>query len=300
MKLRDLVSGAPAVAMLGMCKNAGKTTALNRLIRESAEAGLRTLGLTSIGRDGEGRDLVTGTDKPPIWLYEGMLAATAEQLLPLCDVSREILASTGLYTSLGEVILFRAKSDGFVQLAGPAIVEQLGPLRKLFEAFGADQVLIDGALSRRSPLAGVTDGACVLSTGASLDRDMDTAVAETAFTAELLGLPELTEPELSDERVTVLPGALTEARAAAMVRDGRKKEGLTLAVRDSSCLMLKRGTYARLCGQGLRFAVQKGSRLTAVTVNSFSVGGWRFGAAEFLAKMQAAVDVPVLDVMKEG
>ena len=132
MKLRDLVSGAPAVAMLGMCKNAGKTTALNRLIRESAEAGLRRLGLTSIGRDGEGRDLVTGTDKPPIWLYEGMLAATAEQLLPLCDVSREILASTGLYTSLGEVILFRAKSDGFVQLAGPAIVEQMDSTTIIF------------------------------------------------------------------------------------------------------------------------------------------------------------------------
>ena len=299
MTLKGLVSGAPAVAMLGMCKNAGKTTALNRLIRESAAAGAGTLGLTSIGRDGEGRDLVTGTDKPPIWLYEGMLAATAEQLLPLCDVSREILASTGLFTSLGEVILFRAKSDGFVQLAGPAIVEQLGPLRKLFEAFGADQVLIDGALSRRSPLAGVTDGACVLSTGASLDRDMDRVVAETAFTAELLGLPEMTEPEQADERVTLLPGALTEARAAAMVRDGKKKEGLTLAVRDSSCLMLKRGTYERLRGQGLRFAVLKGSRLAAVTVNTFSAGGWHFDAEEFLPKMQAAVSVPVLDVKKE-
>ena len=300
MKLWQLVSGAPAVAMLGMCKNAGKTTALNRLIRESAEAGPGTLGLTSVGRDGEGRDLVTGTDKPPIWLYEGMLAATAEQLLPLCDVSREILASTGLFTSLGEVILFRAKSDGFVQLAGPAIVEQLGLLRKLFEAFGADQVLIDGALSRRSPLAGVTDGACVLSTGASLDRDMEKVVAETAFTAELLGLPELTEPQLADERVMLLPGALTEARAAAMIRDGKKKDGLTLAVRDSSCLMLKRETYGRLRGQGLSFAVQTGSRLAAVTVNAFSAGGWRFDAAAFLAKMQAAVSVPVLDVMKEG
>ena len=93
MRLLDLTAGEPAVAMLGMCKNAGKTTALNRLIRELGEAGVPAAALTSIGRDGEATDLVTGTEKPPIYMREGMLAATAEQLLPLCDVSREILAT---------------------------------------------------------------------------------------------------------------------------------------------------------------------------------------------------------------
>ena len=338
MELWDLICGAPAAAMLGMCKNAGKTTALNSLIRAQAARGSGTLGLTSIGRDGEGRDLVTGTDKPPIWLYEGMLAATARELLPLCDVSREILSSTGLYTSLGEVILFRAKSDGFVQLAGPAIVEQLGPLRALFSAFGADCVLIDGALSRFSPLAGVTDGVCVLSTGASLDRDREKVVAETAFAAELIGLPEKALPPENEpgspsaaaspsaaprallfradgsregaerlqelkygagEETILLSGALTESQAAALVKDGRKKEGLTLLVRDGSCLMLKRQTYERLRAQGLSFAVRNGSRLAAVTVNAVSAGGWRFDADEFREKMQAAVRVPVLDVLRE-
>ena len=118
MALLELTGGAPVTALLGMCKNAGKTTALTRLIRECAAAGV-TAGLTSIGRDGESRDLVTDTEKPPIYMYAGMLAATAEELLPLSDVSREILAQTGVHTSLGEVLLFRARSDGFVQLAGP-------------------------------------------------------------------------------------------------------------------------------------------------------------------------------------
>ena len=302
MKLWELISGAPAAALLGMCKNAGKTTALNRLIREFSRESGGTLGVTSIGRDGEGRDLVTGTDKPPIWLREGMLAATAAGLLPLGDVSREILASTGIYTSLGEVILFRARSDGFVQLAGPAIVEQLGTLRKMFTEFGADQVLIDGALSRRSPLAGVTDGACILSTGASLDRDMDRVVTETAFTAKLLGLPEIPampEGEEAEPDLIRLPGAFTQARAEAMIRDGKKKDGRTLIVRDASCLMLKRESYERLQAQGLRFAVEHGSRLAAVTVNPVSAGGWRFDADVFLEKMRAAVNVPVLDVMRE-
>ena len=66
MKLLDCIGDAPAVAMLGMCKNAGKTTAMNRLIRELAAAGQGPVALTSIGRDGEATDLVTGTSKPPI------------------------------------------------------------------------------------------------------------------------------------------------------------------------------------------------------------------------------------------
>ena len=183
MRLIDTVSGAPAVAMLGMCKNAGKTTAMNTLIRDFPDKGV--LCVTSIGIDGESRDLVTGTAKPSIWIREGMLSATAEGLLPLCDVSREILYASGIYTSLGEVIIFRAHSDGYVQLAGPGIIDQLGALRIILAEFGTDCVLIDGALNRKSLQAGAADGACILSAGASLDRDMDKVVAETAYAAEL-------------------------------------------------------------------------------------------------------------------
>ena len=131
MKLIATIAGAPAAAMLGMCKNAGKTTAMNSLIRDFPEEGV--LCVTSIGMDGESRDQVTGTGKPSVWIREGMLAATAENLLPLCDVSREILAATGIYTGLGEVVVFRARSDGFVQLAGPSITGHLGVLRKILE-----------------------------------------------------------------------------------------------------------------------------------------------------------------------
>ena len=325
MSLLELLDGAPVTVMLGMCKNAGKTTALCRLIREYAERGGAPVALTSIGRDGETRDLVTGTDKPPIYLYEGMLAATAEQLLPLCDVSREILSATGLYTSLGEVVIFRARSDGFVQLAGPGIVGQLAQLRAMLEGFGAQSVLIDGALSRKSPASCASDGACVLSTGASLHRDIDRVVAETAYAARLLSLPRLAAPGPEQGRVTLyrgdgtsesaqsiselkrgagentllLSGALTEAQAKALLQDGTDKRGLTLLVRDGSCLMLRRETFDSLCARGVRFAVTGEARLAAVTVNAVSAGGWTFDAAELMEKMSAAAAVPVVDVMTE-
>ena len=180
IKFCKLLGDAQTVVMLGMCKNAGKTTALCRLIAELNETDRAPLAITSIGRDGESTDLVTGTEKPPIYMFEGMLAATAKELLALSDVSREILMTTGLHTSLGEVVIFRARSDGFVQLAGPGIVDHMKQLREELTRFGGKTVLIDGALSRLSLLAGAEGGVCVLSTGASLDRDMEKVVADTA------------------------------------------------------------------------------------------------------------------------
>ena len=327
-RFSGLLGDAETVVMLGMCKNAGKTTALCRLIREFSEDGGVPPALTSIGRDGESTDLVTGTEKPPIYMYEGMLAATARQLLPLADVSREILAATGLYTSLGEVMIFRARSDGFVQLAGPAIVDQIGALREMLRAFGAGRLLIDGALNRRSPAAAASGGAIVLSTGASLDRSMARVIEETAFAAEVLSLPaeDLPEgaafpgadrkylliradgtaegvenlsslPRREEEERLLVSGAFTQAQARSLLLGPSRKEGLTLQLRDASCLMLQRETYEALKARGVRFAAERAAGLAAVTVNPVSAGGWTFPADEFLERMQEAVGVPVLNVM---
>ena len=307
--------------MLGMCKNAGKTTAMNRLIRELAEAG-KAPAITSIGRDGEMQDLVTGTEKPPIYMRAGMLAATAARLLPLCDVSREILSATGLYTSLGEVIIFRARSDGFVQLAGPGIVDHMKQLKEELVALGASPVLIDGALSRLSLLAGARDGVCILSTGASLDRDMEQVVGETAHVAALLALPEMKAPGEAagkltlfrpgeagtlvtdlgrikrggDRDILLAEGAFTRSQAQQLWKGYTPKEGLTLLARDASCLMMGREAYDALKKRGVTFGVLQGTRLGAVTINPVSAGGWYFEPDIFMEKMQAAVDVPVMNV----
>jgi len=162
-------------------------------------------------------------------------------------------------------------------------------LRNEFARFGAKPVLIDGALSRLSLLGGVDDGACVLSTGASLNRDMDRVVAETAYVAALLQLEEGQAPGEPEGRLTLfgpegegrpvtdisrierngagdvllLEGAFTESQAGALLKGISKKEGLTLLVRDSSCMMLKRETYEALSDRGMKFAVQHAARLAS-------------------------------------
>ena len=132
------------MSIVGMCKNAGKTTMLNWLLTAGHLRG--TLGLTSIGRDGESTDVVTGTEKPGIFVREGTLIATAKDMLRLGDVTKEILMTTGIPTPLGEVVIMRARSAGYVQLAGPSITTQLRSVSESFFALGAEKSVIDLSL----------------------------------------------------------------------------------------------------------------------------------------------------------
>lgn len=332
-KLTQLVRPYRSVSLIGMCKNAGKTTALNRLIRDAARDGI-CLGLTSIGRDGEGKDLVTGTKKPGIYVPEGTLIATADQLVLRCsDITREILDTTGIFTPMGQVVLLRARSDGSVELAGPSMTAQLASVREDFFRRGAQQVIIDGALSRKSLCSRRVSDATVLCTGASYHKDLHTVVSDTAYQCRLLTLPETEDSRLQaleetdDRRCQLLcdgelrpadegkgldvtlrqeqpqavffGGALTDLTLRPLIASNVKLEGLCLVVRDASRLLLKADTFEKLLRRGARLQVCSNVNLTAVTVNPFSAYGFHMDGARLLEQLQARVDVPVINVMED-
>lgn len=64
------------ISIIGMEKNVGKTTLLNKLIADIGKT--KKLGLTSIGRDGEDIDVVTNTDKPRIYVRKVVLLQQGE------------------------------------------------------------------------------------------------------------------------------------------------------------------------------------------------------------------------------
>ena len=313
----ELLGSARAVALLGMCKNAGKTTALNALIQGAGARGV-SLALTSIGRDGEREDLVTGTSKPPIYVTGGTLFATARGLLPKCDVTGEVLALTGIHTPLGEVAILRALSDGFVELAGPSMTEQIVALTEKLKSFGAEKVLIDGALFRRSLCAPEAAEGVVLSTGASYGPDMGKTVADTAFVAELLTLPvsdpwpdmagrRFAREELYDDLAEALAGkgdilyatgAFTDAMASLLLR--RRAIPREIAVEDGTRLLLSRENYEKLRARGVSFRVRRQNDLVAVTVNPFSAYGAPYDPAAFQGLVAEKVSVPVVNVWKES
>lgn len=295
-----------SMSIVGMCKNAGKTTMLNWLLAHTGRQ--QVLGLTSIGRDGESTDVVTGTEKPSIFVPAGTLIATAKDMLRLGDVTQEILVTTGIPTPLGEVIIMRARSDGYVQLAGPSITAQLKEVSKTFFELGATQSIIDGALGRKSLGArNVADG-IVLCTGASYNMSMDKVIEDTANFCRLMDLPkaETLPPEAAeglekcwrDNGAAFITGALTDSMVLPLLRSGVLRNG-RLVVKDPSKVLLKPDTLDKLATRSVTLETEEAARTLCVTINPVSAYGWRFDKDAFMAAMTAAVDAPVINVKEE-
>ena len=295
-----------SISIVGMCKNAGKTTMLNWLLAHTGRQ--QVLGLTSIGRDGESTDVVTGTEKPSIFVPAGTLIATAKDMLRLGDVTQEILVTTGIPTPLGEVIIMRARSDGYVQLAGPSITSQLKEVSKTFFELGATQSIIDGALGRKSLGArNVADGV-VLCTGASYNMSMDKVIEDTANFCRLMDLPkaETLPPEAAeglekcwrDNGAAFITGALTDSMVLPLLRSGVLRNG-RMVVKDPSKVLLKPDTLDKLATRSVTLETEEAARTLCVTINPVSAYGWRFDKDAFMAAMTAAVDAPVINVKEE-
>lgn len=337
--LYETVRDIASLSLVGLCKNAGKTTALNHILHRSSHhssGSTHTLALSSIGRDGETNDLVTGTVKPRIYVAAGTIFATAAQLLPFCDVSREILQGSGISTALGEVIVLRARSDGFVQLAGPAMTEQMIALTDIFRSFGADRIIIDGAVHRKSIANPRLAEAIILCSGASCGENMAKVIAETAHLCRVLSLPvyqgappssdQLSEagffvqkpddslqalsrsalPEvlrqgraLSNCRLFI-GGALSDALLRPLPQNAQPLPGLQIVVRDASRIMLAADTLAKLQQKRVRLGVLERTRVAAVVVNPFSAYGHHFDKEEFPRRMADAVRLPVFELGANG
>jgi len=292
-----------SMSIVGMCKNAGKTTMLNWLLAHSGRG--RVLGLTSIGRDGESTDVVTGTEKPSIFVPAGTLIATAKDMLWLGDVTKEILVSTGIPTPLGEVIIMRARSDGYVQLAGPSITTQLKSVSQTFFDLGAEQSIIDGALGRKSLGARQVAEGIVLCTGASYHMRMEKVIADTVSIYRIMNLPKAqtvpAAPEgtleqcLKEQGEALVTGALTDSMVLPLLRAGVLRKNRL----DPSKVLLSPDTLDKMQLREVRLETAEAARTLCITVNPVSAYGWKFDKDEFRARLQEAVDVPVINVKEE-
>jgi hypothetical protein len=193
-RLTDLLSGARRVALVGLAKNTGKTQTLAAILAEHAAAG-RSVGVTSIGRDGEERDVFDARiEKPRIRLQEGSLVASTGPLLRASGVAHERLLATGVRTPLGEVVLARLSEPGAVEVAGPSAAADVRAVSEAMMGFGAEQVLIDGAIDRRAASSPAVADGLVMATGAVLGEDIARVVATTANAVELVRLPTVPPP----------------------------------------------------------------------------------------------------------
>lgn len=334
-KLGSLVEEYKSLSMIGMCKNAGKTTVFNQLIRELDDKH-ETFAITSIGRDGESSDLVTGTKKPGIYVREGTIIATTSGLLKYCDITKEILMTTNIGTPIGDVIILRALSDGNIQLAGPSMNEQLIAISESFKAFGAERVLIDGAISRKTLCSKRVTEATVLCTGASYSKDIETVVEHTAYFCEILSLNPVKNHRVAecirrmkgqgkiilvseDGREMSVPsfgklsealydkansafkyifinGALSDGALKPIIISNVPLKEKVIVVADSSKILLSAPLYEKIGIRGASLCVLDQIHLAAVTINPFSAYGYDFDKDEFYERMSERVDIPVINV----
>ena len=104
--LYDIIagSGSRSLAVVGLVKNAGKTTVVNALMANCDHR----FGLTSLGLDGERTDHLTGLAKPSIAPPAGTLVATTQGSLERSRYSMEALEELPFHTPLGRVVIGRA------------------------------------------------------------------------------------------------------------------------------------------------------------------------------------------------
>ncbi|MBO4725128.1 MAG: hypothetical protein J5622_01340 [Firmicutes bacterium] len=331
--LYDLSKKYKTVSIVGMSKNAGKTTALNYFLEEAMDEGM-ILGITSTGRDGESTDLVTNTEKPRVFLETDTIVSVPRELYDLAEAGLEILRMTKYPTALGDLMLCRVADSGYVQIAGPLTTQAHKEMCKDMFDLGAELVLIDGAIDRKSIAAPETSDAIILSTGATISRSMKKVAEETAHIVNLYRLPILGDEKLREElrdcdagislvkkgevhpldlktglsagryidsaidedtEYIYVPGALTDSVLADISPAKLKK--IPLVLKDPTKIFISSINWGRLCKRGLMPCVLDNIKVAAVTVNPYAPQGYVFDHRALLETVQEAIpDVPVIDV----
>ncbi|MBO4331452.1 MAG: hypothetical protein J5827_05200, partial [Oscillospiraceae bacterium] len=240
-------------------------------------------------------------------------------------------STTGISTPMGEIVIVRAMSTGYVQIAGPSMTAELTGIRDELFDLGCARVFIDGAISRKSLGAPHIADGVILCSGASYDVSMRKTAEDTAYVASLFSLPTYSMPageldvsckyhlvrggeavsfaslaELSTDikngfDALIVMGAFTDRIAAELLNYGKLLSGGAVVAEDASRLLLGRAAFGRLSRAADGFAVIKGSRLLAVTVNPFSAYGNHYDKSGFEENVAGAIrsvgiDVPVINV----
>lgn len=318
-----------SISVVGLEKNTGKTETLNYIIKKLD----KKIGITSIGIDGESIDQVTATPKPEIKIKEGTIFATAEKFYRQKKLTAEILSiEDNLRTSLGRIVIARALDNGKVILAGPQSTVKIKELIKKIKKFGAEIVLIDGALSRLSPASPVITDAMILATGAALTININELVKKTKHVVNLIQLEryennhKLSKFEdgiyVISGRIEKLPikslltfkslekhileygnkiyltGALTD-NFIKYLNKQKSLENVEIIVKDFTKIFISPETYNLFTKKGGKIKVLKKTKLIAITINPYSPHGYTLNSEEIKKRLKEVIDVPILNVRED-
>ncbi|HYF84110.1 MAG TPA: hypothetical protein VEB00_13900 [Clostridia bacterium] len=316
------------VSIVGTSKNAGKTVTLNEIITQARSKGI-SLGLISTGRDGERKDVLTETEKPPIFVGRGTILTTVESAIKGEHAGIEIFRVTDYNTPIGRVVLGRAAEDGYVEISGPHSSKTIKEMCIEMQGLGAELILIDGSLDRRSSAAPYVSDGTVLATGAALARSINGVVEKTMHLINTYSVPMIEEEHVRDiaydaidmgktavialdgsvdylDTVTSLQSGdiiaeylksdtayvvLSGSATAGTIKDIllNRKSAIKIIVKDSTRIFIPAAELYVLQRMGMELQVMENISIIAVTVNPYSPEGYYFEPSELLEAMKNAV-----------
>jgi hypothetical protein len=321
-----------------LAKNTGKTVTVNYLIAGATQVGL-SLGLTSTGRDGETMDILSSLSKPEIRMPEGAVLATSRGSASQGSARLEILGTTGISNTLGEIVIARIREAGTVEISGPERTEDLRVITSRLQEL-ADLVIVDGALDRLAASAPSVTEAVVLATGAVVGADVKAVVLRTVHAAQILKLPvaenlnpravelikqgklgvyrgdsveALDLPTAIDAPLEILDylgppatslllgGALTDELAELLISASRNVAGLEAVVRDGTRVFIGPARWQRLQRAGVKVKSVEPINLVAITVNPVDPRGRQLPGRQLIGTLkQLLPGLLVINPLREG
>jgi hypothetical protein len=135
------------IAIIGISKNAGKTTLLNWLLQETEQ---HLIGVITTGRDGEDIDLVTHESKPKVSLRANTVFSTFAEEIEKHAPNLEVLEKLSYIAGGRHLWLVKTTSHLLAEIVGPATAEAQAQLANHILSLGAKQVFIDGSIDRKA------------------------------------------------------------------------------------------------------------------------------------------------------
>ena len=323
--MKDILDGISVIGIMGLAKNAGKTTTLNKIIEIYPE--LR-IGLTSIGLDGEPLDQVNFLPKPAIWVRPNMMVATAKTCLDASNVAWKLMNQTKYMTPLGPIMMVEILSAGTMMIAGPTTNLELSNIVLEMKKH-CEKILIDGAFNRMTFSSIHVMEGVVLASGASYHDELDETLRHTQDLINLFSAPQtsyLISEKIaisifsghevftySDKRLDTLEqmivkckqpiqalyvrGALTSKVMDILIESNLNN--CVLIIDDPSKWMASQRHFRALSHYNIQLEVVRSFPILMVTINPFNPHGMPYDEQEMMKRFKSAIQVPIFNVKEE-
>lgn len=327
------ISQYRTLSIIGLEKNTGKTTTLNFIMKALEN---KKLAITSIGRDGEEKDVVTFTHKPRIYVKAGTLIATAKSVLLKSDATLKIIEVMDISTPLGNIVIAESITSGFIEIAGPSTRKQIKVVIDKLKECGAEFTIVDGALSRKSFAAPAVTEAVVLCIGAAFSHNIFRLVEETenliflfsidkadlkvielygktmketrvAFIYEdyikkssantsIDAYKEVISSYSDDLKYVFIKGIMTDKFMTEILNSDFKVKKVTFVVEDGTKIFMKKSTYDRLVLRGGTIRAVDNINLVGISVNPWSPEGIVLDYKDIYSKLRDKTQIPIFNV----